>query len=69
MALIVTSGGVFTPGQTSNGTLGLGNTYLTAGDRPFLANAAIDRRQVGISQVDAFLLGRIAVVDRREWLP
>ena len=60
---IVTSGGVFTPGQASNGTLGLGNTYLTAGDRPFLANAAIDRRQVGISQVDAFLLGRIAVVD------
>ncbi|HEV7680633.1 MAG TPA: carboxypeptidase regulatory-like domain-containing protein [Pyrinomonadaceae bacterium] len=59
---IVTSGGVFTPGQTSNGTLGLGNTYLTAGDRPFLTNATADRRQVGISQVDAFLLGRIGQV-------
>jgi hypothetical protein len=56
---IITSGGVFTPGQTANGTFGLGRTYLTAGDRPFLANAAVDRRQVGISQVDAFLLGRI----------
>lgn len=58
----LTSGATFTPGQTSNGTLGLGNTYLTAGDRPFLTNASADRRQVGISQVDAFLLGRITTV-------
>jgi outer membrane receptor protein involved in Fe transport len=58
----LTSGATFTPGQSSNGTLGLGNTYLTAGDRPFLTNGSADRRQVGISQVDAFLLGRIATV-------
>ena len=59
---ILTSGGTFTPGQTSNGTFGLGNTYLTAGDRPFLTNPDVDLRQVGISQVDAFLLNRIAAV-------
>lgn len=49
---IVTSGGVFTPGQSGNGTIGLGNTYLTAGDRPFLANPSADRRQVGITAMD-----------------
>jgi hypothetical protein len=59
---IVTSGAVWTPGQTSNGTLGLGNTYLTAGDRPFVTNGSADRRLVGISRVDAFLLGRIPTV-------
>jgi hypothetical protein len=59
---ILTSGGAFTPGQSSNGTFGLGNTYLTAGDRPFLTNPTADIRQVGISQVDAFLLNRIATV-------
>jgi hypothetical protein len=59
---IVTSGGVFTPGQSGNGTIGLGNTYLTAGDRPFLTNASVDRRLVGISQLDAFFLGKIGVV-------
>ncbi|MDT5123961.1 MAG: hypothetical protein QOC96_3443 [Acidobacteriota bacterium] len=53
---IVTSGAAFTPGQTGNGTIGLGNTYLTAGDRPFLANANADRRQVGITAIDARLL-------------
>jgi len=58
----LTSGATYTPGQSSNGTLGLGNTYLTAGDRPFLANSNVDRRLVGISQLDAFLLGRIAQV-------
>ncbi len=53
---IVTSGGVFTPGQSGNGTIGLGNTYLTAGDRPFLANPNANRRQVGITAIDARLL-------------
>jgi outer membrane receptor protein involved in Fe transport len=57
---IVTSGGVFTPGQGGNGTIGLGNAYLTAGDRPFITNPDADRRQVGITRIDAFLLGRIA---------
>lgn len=59
---ILTSGAAFTPGQTSNGTFGLGNTYLTAGDRPFLTNPNADLRQVGISQIDAFLLNRISSV-------
>ncbi len=58
---ILTSGATFTPGQTFNGNLGLGNTYLTAGDRPFLSNPNADRRQVGISQVDAALLYGIPV--------
>jgi outer membrane receptor protein involved in Fe transport len=49
---IATSGGVFTPGQGGNGTIGLGNAYLTAGDRPFLANPNADRRQVGITAMD-----------------
>src|SRR3712207_3736098 len=55
---ILTSGATYTPGQTSNATFGLGNTYLTAGDRPFPANPNADRRQVGISQIDAFFLNR-----------
>lgn len=59
---IVTSGATYTPGQGGNGTIGLGNVYLTAGDRPFLTNANADRRLVGISQIDAFFLGKIATV-------
>jgi outer membrane receptor protein involved in Fe transport len=53
---IVTSGATFTPSQSGNGTIGLGNTYLTAGDRPFLANANADRRLVGITGIDARLV-------------
>lgn len=60
---ILTSGATFTPGQSFNGNLGLGNTYLTAGDRPFLANPNADRRQVGISQIDAALLYGIPVTN------
>jgi hypothetical protein len=56
---IITSGAVWTPGQGGNGTIGLGNAYLTAGDRPFLTNGNADRRLVGITRIDAFLLGRI----------
>ena len=59
---LLTSGGVFTPGQNGNGTIGLGNTYLTAGDRPFLANPGADRRQVGITAIDARLLFSTAPV-------
>ena len=52
-----TSGVPYTPGQLFNGAFyGLGNTYLTQGDRPFLANSSVDPRQVGISQIDAYLL-------------
>ena len=60
---ILTSGATFTPGQSLNGNIGLGNTYLTAGDRPFLANANADRRQVGISQIDAAILYGIPIVN------
>ena len=58
----LTSGAAFTPSQSTafNSQLGLG--YLTSGDRPFVANPNADRRQVGISQVDAFILGRINTV-------
>lgn len=53
---ILTSGATYTPGQTFNGLFGLGNTYLTAGDRPFLTNGSADPRLVGISQLDAAVL-------------
>jgi len=51
------SGEPYTPGQFFNGSvLGLGNTYLTSGDRPFVTNPNADPRLVGISQTDAFLI-------------
>jgi len=54
---VFTSGTPFTPGQFFNGSLlGVGNAYVTAGERPFLANPNADRRQVGISQIDAAIL-------------
>jgi hypothetical protein len=53
---ILTSGATYTAGQSFNGAFGLGNTYLTAGDRPFLTNAGVDPRLVGISQLDAAIL-------------
>ena len=55
-AYILTSGATFTPGQTFNGAFGLGNTYLTSGDRPFIGNPNADRRLVAMSQPDAALL-------------
>ena len=53
---VLTSGEPYTPGQFFNGLYGLGNTYLTSGDRPFETNTSIDPRLVGISQLDAALL-------------
>jgi len=53
---ILTSGATYTPGQTFNGAFGLGNTYLTAGDRPFIGNINADERLVAISQPDAAVL-------------
>jgi hypothetical protein len=50
---VLTSGEPYTPGQFFNGLLGLGNTYLTAGDRPFVGNPNVDQQVVGISQLDA----------------
>ncbi|PYS93476.1 MAG: hypothetical protein DMF64_04535 [Acidobacteria bacterium] len=58
----LTSGATFTPGQNTAYNSVLGAGYLTSGDRPFLTNPNADRRLVGISQVDAFNLGRIATV-------
>jgi len=53
---VLTSGEPYTPGQFFNGLYGLGNTYLTSGDRPFETNTSVDPRQVGISQLDAALI-------------
>ena len=54
---ILTSGATYTPGQTFNSNLlGLGNTYLTAGDRPFIGNPNADERLVAIAQADAAVL-------------
>jgi hypothetical protein len=53
---LLTSGSRYTPGQTFNGAYGLGNTYLTSGDRPFIGNPNVDERLVAISQLDAALL-------------
>jgi hypothetical protein len=54
---VLTSGTPYTPGQFFNGSVyGLGNTYLTSGDRPFVTNPGADPRLVGISQTDAFLI-------------
>jgi hypothetical protein len=53
---ILTSGSRYTPGQTFNGAFGLGNTYLTSGDRPFIGNPNADERTVAISQLDAAIL-------------
>ena len=53
---VLTSGATYTPGQTFNGAFGLGNTYLTSGDRPFIGNPNADQRLVAISQPDAALL-------------
>lgn len=56
----LTSGATFTPGQNSTFNSATGNSYLTAGDRPFLTNPGADRRLVGINAFDAFLLGKIS---------
>jgi hypothetical protein len=53
---ILTSGEPYTPGQFFNGLFGLGNTYLTSGDRPFVTNAGVSPQLVGISQLDAEIL-------------
>jgi outer membrane receptor protein involved in Fe transport len=54
---VLTSGEPYTPGQFFNGSLyGVGNAYLTSGDRPFIGNPNADPRRVAISQLDAALL-------------
>lgn len=54
---VLVSGEPYTPGQFFNGSvLGVGNAYLTSGERPFIGNPNADPRLVGISQTDAFLI-------------
>ena len=54
---VLTSGEPYTPGQFFNGSVyGLGNAYLTSGDRPFIGNPNADPRKVAISQLDAALV-------------
>jgi outer membrane receptor protein involved in Fe transport len=54
---ILTSGQPYTPDNFINANLlGLGQTYLTAGDRPFYGNPNADRRLVAINNLDAALL-------------
>jgi hypothetical protein len=61
---VVVSGEPYTPGQFFNGSVyGLGNAYLTSGDRPFVTNPAADPRLVGISQIDANLIFGVPVAN------
>lgn len=51
------SGEPYTPGQFFNSSVyGLGNVYLTSGDRPFVGNPNVSPQLVGLSQLDAALL-------------
>lgn len=60
---VFTSGTPFTPGQFFNGSVfGAAAAYITAGDRPFVGNASLDPRLVGINQVDAYNAGYIPIV-------
>jgi hypothetical protein len=53
---VVTSGNPFTPNESTNGSYGLGNTYLTSGDRPFIGNPSAPANTAAISAVDVALL-------------
>jgi outer membrane receptor protein involved in Fe transport len=60
---VLTSGVPYTPGQFFNGSVfGAAQSYITAGDRPFVGNPNADARLVGISQLDAFRAGYIEKV-------
>lgn len=52
---VITSGNPYTPTDVTNGALGLGNTYLTAGQRPFVTNPNAPANTVAISAVDAWM--------------
>jgi hypothetical protein len=60
---VLTSGEPYTPGQFLNGLYGLGNTYLTSGDRPFVGNPNAPVGSVAISQLDAALLYGVDVAN------
>jgi hypothetical protein len=53
---VVTSGNPYTPTDATNGAYGLGNTYLTSGQRGFIGNPSAPATAVGISALDAFLI-------------
>jgi hypothetical protein len=54
---VLTSGEPYTPGQFFNGSLyGLGQAYLTSGDRPFVGNPTANPQLVALSQLDAAVL-------------
>lgn len=62
---VYNTGRRWTPSQNLNsGFLGLGPSYLTAGEslRPFYGNPNAPVTAVGITQIDAFLFGRITNV-------
>ena len=62
---VYNSGRLWTPSQgLNNANLGLGPSYLTAGEslRPFYGNPNAPATAVGITQIDAFLFGRLGNV-------
>jgi outer membrane receptor protein involved in Fe transport len=52
---VLTSGNPYTPNENTNLNYGLGNTYLTSGDRPFVSNPNAPVNTVAISAVDAWV--------------
>lgn len=53
---VSTSGNPYTPTDNTNAFYGLGNTYLTAGQRAFIGNPNAPETSVGISAIDAFII-------------
>ncbi|MDX6497134.1 MAG: hypothetical protein QOG23_394 [Blastocatellia bacterium] len=53
---VLTSGNPFTPSESSNLSYGLGNAYLTSGDRPFVSNPNAPVDSVAIAATDAWAL-------------
>ena len=53
---VITSGNPYTPTDVTNGSYGLGNTYLTAGQRAFVGNPNAPATSVGISAIDAMFI-------------
>ncbi len=53
---VSTSGNPYTPTDNTNGFYGLGNTYLTAGQRAFIGNPNAPETSVGISAIDAMFI-------------
>jgi outer membrane receptor protein involved in Fe transport len=53
---VITSGNPYTPTDNINASYGLGNTYLTSGQRAFIGNPNAPANTVAISAVDAWIL-------------